>query len=80
MGASRPPTTSPMNDPLIPATWLMPMAMPRWSAGNASVRMAAELASSMAAPTPWKTRMMTSHRAAAVPLIHVTVSSSEKNV
>ena len=58
----------------------MPIAMPRSSSGNASVRMAAELASSMAAPTPWKTRMMTSHRAAAVPLIQMIVSSSEKNV
>ena len=69
-----------MNEPLSPATWLMPRAMPRWSSGKASVRMAAELAMSMAAPTPWKTRITTSHRAAAVPLIQVTASTSEKNV
>ena len=69
-----------MNDPLMPATWLMPSARPRWSSGKASVRMAAELAISSAAPTPWNTRMMTSHSAAAVPLSQVIVSSSEKNV
>ncbi len=69
-----------MNDPLIPATWLMPSAIPRWFSGKASVRIAAELAISSAAPTPWKIRMMTSHSAAAVPLIQVIVSTSEKNV
>jgi hypothetical protein len=35
---------------------------------------------SMAAPTPWNTRMMTSHSAAAVPLIQVIESSNEKKV
>ena len=44
------------------------------------MRIAEELANSMAAPTPWKIRMMTRYSAAAVPLIQVTVSSSEKNV
>ena len=43
--------------------------------------MAAELAISMAAPTPWKTRMtMSQMRAARCRVIQVTVSSSEKNV
>ena len=57
MGASTPPSTSPMNDPLIAAAWLTPMAMPRRSGGKASVKMAAELDINMAAPTPWKMRM-----------------------
>ena len=46
-----------MKVPLKAAAWLTPRAMPRWLAGKASVRMAAELAISMAAPTPWKIRM-----------------------
>ena len=54
-----------MNDPLMPATWLIPSAMPRWFSGKASVRMAAELANSKAAPTPWKIRMTISQMAAA---------------
>ncbi len=80
IGASTPPRMSPMNVPLSPATWLMPRAIPRWSSGKASVRMAEELAMSMAAPTPWKIRITTSHKAAAVPDIQVIVSKSEKNV
>ncbi len=39
-----------MNEPAMPATWLMPSAMPRWLAGKASVRMAGEFAISMAPP------------------------------
>jgi len=66
--------------PLMPATWLMPRAMPRWCSRKASVRMAAELAIRKAAPTPWKMRITTSHVAPAVPLIQVMVRSSEKNV
>ena len=58
MGASSPPRIRPTNDPLKAAAWFTPSAMPRWSSGKASVRMAAELAISMAAPTPWKIRMM----------------------
>ncbi len=42
IGASSPPTTRPRNDPLIPATLLMPRASPRWFSGKASVKMAAE--------------------------------------
>ena len=57
----------------------MPRAIPRWSSGNASVRIAEELAISIAAPTPWNTRITTSHRAAAGPVIQVIESSSEKN-
>ena len=46
-----------MKVPLMAAAWLMPRAKPRRSGGKASVRMAAELAMSSAAPTPWKMRM-----------------------
>ncbi len=35
--ASSPPATRPMNWPASAATWLIPSANPRWSAGNASV-------------------------------------------
>jgi hypothetical protein len=39
-----------------------------------------ELAISIAPPTPWATRMRINHRAAAVPCIQVTDSSTEKTV
>jgi hypothetical protein len=45
----------------MPATWLMPIAMPRWSAGKASVRIAGELAISIAPPMAWMTRKPISH-------------------
>ena len=54
--ASSPPSSSPTNWPEIPAIWLMPRAMPRLLAGNASVRMAAELAISIAPPNAWTMR------------------------
>ncbi len=69
-----------MNVPLVAATPLIPSAMPRWLGGKASVRMADELANSMAPPTPWKTRMTMSQVAPSVPDIQVIVSSGEKNV
>ena len=49
IGASRPPSTRPMNIPLTPTMLLMPSAIPRWLAGNASVMIAAALASRQAA-------------------------------
>jgi hypothetical protein len=52
MPASRPPATSPMNEAETPAMMLNPSAKPRFSGGNASVRMAVELAMSRAPPTP----------------------------
>ena len=52
IGASRPPSTRPMNMPLTPTMLLIPSAIPRWLAGNASVMIAAELASRKAPPTP----------------------------
>ena len=52
-----------MNWPEMPATWLMPIAMPRWLNGNASVRMAGELAISIAPPTACRIRQPISHSA-----------------
>ena len=79
-GASRPPTTSPMNEPEMAATALMPSASPRWCSGKASVRIAEELANNRAPPTPCSTRMTISHRAASVPFIQVTDSRTENTV
>ncbi len=56
-GPRTPPSTRPMNDPAIAATMLVPRAMPRCRGGKASVRMALELARSMAPPIPWSTRI-----------------------
>ena len=67
-----------MNEPAMPATWFSPRARPRSSAGKASVRIALELASSMAPPTPCRTRIPISHQAAAVPCSQVTDSMMEK--
>ena len=69
-----------MNEPLKAAAWLMPMAIPRFPAGKASVKMAAELAINMAAPTPWKIRITMSQRPPGWPLSHVTLSNKEKKV
>jgi hypothetical protein len=69
-----------MLEPATPAMLLMPRAIPRWSVGKASVMIALEFASSMAPPTPWPTRMTISHSAPLVPVIHVTVNSTEKTV
>ena len=69
-----------MNVPLKAAAWFTPRAMPRWPSGKASVRIAAELAMSMAAPTPWKMRITIRHMPAAGPVIQVTLSASEKKV
>jgi hypothetical protein len=49
--------------PARPATWFVPSAKPRWLAGKASVRMAAELAISMAPPTACSSRQPISHSA-----------------
>src|ERR1019366_6128007 len=65
IGPRIPPSTRPRNDPLMPATWLMPSAMPRWCSGKASVRRAPELAMRKAAPTPWNIRITIRYRAAA---------------
>src|ERR1700691_1116041 len=78
IGPSKPPSTSPTNEPAIAATWFSPSASPRSFAGKASVRIALELANSMAPPTPCSTRIPISHQAAAVPCSQVTDSSTEK--
>src|SRR5215831_6802296 len=70
--ASTPPSTSPMNDPAMPATMLMPSAMARWLAGNTSVRMAMELARIIEPPIACTTRNPISHSA---PLLPVNGSS-----
>jgi hypothetical protein len=57
-----------MNIPDRPETWFMPSANPRFSRGNASVRMAAELAVSMDPPRAWTTRQPMSHCAPRVPV------------
>ena len=80
IGARIPPSTRPMNDPLMAAAWLTPMAMPRRSGGKASVKMAAELAINMAAPTPWKMRMTISQMPPGCPVSQVMLSSTEKKV
>ncbi len=80
IGARRPPRISPMKEPLNAAAWFTPRAMPRWFSGKASVRMAAELAMSMAAPTPWKMRMMIRYNPAASPVSQHTLRRSEKKV
>jgi hypothetical protein len=52
-----------MNEPAIPATMLTPSAIPRCRAGNASVMIAAELATSIDPPTACATRQPISHSA-----------------
>ncbi len=59
IGASSPPRTSPTNMPLTPTMLLIPSAIPRWLAGNASVTIAAEFASRKAPPTPCTRRKTT---------------------
>ena len=80
MGARTPPKTRPMKDPLNAAAWLMPIAIPRFPAGNVSVNMAAELAINMAAPTPWKIRITMSQMPPGWPVSHVTLNANEKKV
>ena len=56
IGARIPPSTRPTNIPLTPTMLLIPSAIPRWLAGKASVRIAAELASRHAPPMPCTSR------------------------
>jgi hypothetical protein len=64
---STPPMSRPRKEPATAATILIPSAVPRCLAGKASVRMAVELAISMAPPIPWNTRQMMIHIAPALP-------------
>ena len=79
-GASKPPSTSPMNEPAIAAMLLTPSASPRWFLGKASVRIALEFAKRSAPPTPWPTRIRISQSAAVVPCIHVSERRTENAV
>ena len=80
IGASTPPRISPMKDPLMPAMLLIPRARPRWLAGKASVRMAAELAIRKAAPMPWRMRPTISHSAPGRPVSGSTARTSDAAV
>ncbi len=66
-----------MKTPLTPTMLLMPSAIPRWLAGKASVRIAAEFASRNAAPIPWTMRKTIRYSAPARPVIQSTVKNSE---
>src|ERR1700693_3194555 len=77
---SNPPTMSPIKDPDTAATALIPNAMPRSCCGNASVRIAVELAKIIAPPTPWTSRNTMSSRAAAGPVVNTTDSRTDPTV
>ena len=78
--ASRPPSSRPMNWPEMPTIWLTPSAMPRLLAGNASVRMAAELAISIEPPNAWPIRHTISHMAPPPPRSGSSDSAIEASV
>lgn len=78
--ASDPPATRPTKVPATQAMLLIPMAMPRWWAGKASVTMAVELAISSAPPIPWTTRMTMSSTAPAAPAPGVSERAIEARV
>ncbi len=80
MVASTPPATRPMNWPAIAAIPLIPRARPRWLDGNASVRMAAELANRKAPPTPCTMRIRMIQSAPLEPVKGVAASRSEPPV
>ena len=70
-----------MNMPLTPTMLLMPSAMPRWLAGNASVRIAAELASRKRRADPLDDAEHDQIESRpARPVIQSTVRSSEATV
>ncbi len=69
-----------MNEPERPATMLMPSAMPRSSCGKASVRIAAELAMSIAPPAACTMRKMMMCRAADAPEPQVSESATAARV
>ena len=66
-----------MNAPAMPAITLTPIANPRFEAGNASVRIAAEFAVSNAPPTPCTTRHAINHIAPFVPVYGQSESASD---
>ena len=80
IGARMPPSTRPRNEPTTIAMLFTPSASPRSFCGNASVRMALELANTSAPPTPCPTRITISQIAPAAPCIQVTESRIENTV
>ena len=66
-----------MKVPLTPTMLLMPSAIPRWLAGNASVMIAAALASRQAPPIPCTIRNPTRYVAPARPWSQQTASNSD---
>ncbi len=69
-----------MNVPLTPTTLLSPSAMPRWWGGNASVMIAAALASRQAPPMPCTMRNTIRYVAPDRPVIQSTASSNDAAV
>ena len=69
-----------MKNPLTPTMLLIPSAIPRWLAGNASVMIAAALASRQAPPMPWTTRNPIRYVAPARPSSQSIASSSDATV
>ena len=80
IGARMPPSTSPTNMPLTPTMLLIPSAIPRWLAGNASVMIAAEFARRHAAPMPCTILNPIRYVAPACPLSQSIVSTSDAAV
>ena len=66
-----------MKKPLTPTMLLMPSAIPRWFAGNASVMIAAAFASRQAPPMPWTTRRPIRYAAPSRPCIQSMASNSD---
>ena len=66
--------------PLTPTMLLIPSAIPRWLAGNASVMIAAELASRHAAPTPCTILNPIRYAAPSCPLSQSMVRTSDAAV
>ncbi len=80
IAASSPPTTRPRKRPPMLDTLLIPSAKPRSLAGNASVRMAPELAAMRAPPMPCTTRKQMRYVAPAPPVIQSMLSSTDATV
>jgi len=78
--ASSPPSSSPISWPEIAEIWLTPSAMPRCRAGNASVRIAAAFAISIAPPNACTIRQPISHSAPALPASGSSESAMEAAV
>ena len=78
--AKTPPKTKPISEPARKASWLIPKALPRSFAGNASVMIAPLLEKRNAAPTPWTIRKAISSMAPASPVLGVRNNRIEPTV